>query len=93
MTTQDEYRTLKSLSQQSAHPVALFFLFFFRIAAIVVYLLCGFFTSNYVLSVCCTYRPWNVESYALAQTVIVVILLAMDFWNCRVSIEYHHTSQ
>lgn len=37
--------------RQSAHPVALFFLYFFRTAAIVVYLLCGFFTSNYVLSV------------------------------------------
>ena len=36
---------------QSAHPIALFFLYFFRTAAIVVYLLCGFFTNNYVLSV------------------------------------------
>ena len=38
-------------SIQSAHPIALFFLYFFRTAAIVVYLLCGFFTNNYVLSV------------------------------------------
>lgn len=38
---------------QSAHPVALFFLYCFRVAAIAVYLLCGFFTSNYVLSVSC----------------------------------------
>jgi hypothetical protein len=36
---------------QSAHPIALFFLFLFRIAAIAVYILCGFFTDNYVLSV------------------------------------------
>ena len=37
---------------QSAHPVALFFLYFFRTLAIGVYILCGWFTSNYVLSVC-----------------------------------------
>ena len=36
---------------QSAHPLALFFLYFFRIAAITVYILCGWFTSDYVLSV------------------------------------------
>lgn len=57
---------IAGIFRQSAHPVSLFFLFFFRTAAIVVYLLCGFFTSNYVLS-----------------TVLVVVLLAMDFWNCR----------
>lgn len=28
------------------HPVALFFLFFFRVAAVAVYLLCGFFVSS-----------------------------------------------
>jgi len=52
--------------RQSAHPVALFVLYLFRIAAIATYILCGFFTDNYVVS-----------------TVIVVVLLAMDFWNCR----------
>ncbi|KAH9968923.1 Golgi apparatus membrane protein TVP23 [Russula dissimulans] len=51
---------------QSAHPVVLFVLYLFRIAAIATYILCGFFTDNYVIS-----------------TVIVVVLLAMDFWNCR----------
>ncbi|KIP12016.1 hypothetical protein PHLGIDRAFT_114073 [Phlebiopsis gigantea 11061_1 CR5-6] len=57
---------LAGIFRQSAHPIALLFLYLFRTAAIVVYLLCGFFTSNYVLS-----------------TVIVVVLLAVDFWNCR----------
>ncbi|THH34121.1 hypothetical protein EUX98_g38 [Antrodiella citrinella] len=57
---------IAGIFRQSAHPVALFFLYIFRIAAIAVYLLCGFFTSNYVLS-----------------TVVVVVLLAMDFWNTR----------
>ncbi|BGP21336.1 Golgi apparatus membrane protein tvp23 [Rhodotorula toruloides] len=51
---------------QSAHPVALFFLFFFRCAAIATYLLCGFFSSSYVFS-----------------TVLVVVLLSLDFWTVR----------
>jgi len=57
---------IAGIFRQSAHPLALFFLFLFRIAAIAVYILCGFFTDNYVVS-----------------TVVVVVLLAMDFWNCR----------
>ncbi|KAF8746309.1 hypothetical protein AX14_000094 [Amanita brunnescens Koide BX004] len=57
---------IAGIFKQSAHPLTLFFLFFFRTAAVVVYVLCGWFTDNYVLS-----------------TVIVVVLLAMDFWNCR----------
>ncbi|KAK0456250.1 Golgi apparatus membrane protein TVP23 [Armillaria borealis] len=57
---------IAGIFRQSAHPLALFFLFLFRVAAITVYILCGFFTDNYVLS-----------------TVVVVVLLAMDFWNCR----------
>ncbi|KAI0757064.1 Golgi apparatus membrane protein TVP23 [Daedaleopsis nitida] len=57
---------IAGILRQSAHPAVLFCLYFFRIAAIAVYVLCGFFISNYVLS-----------------SVIVVVLLAMDFWNCR----------
>ena len=40
-----------SIWSQSAHPVALFFLYAFRCAAIATYLLCGFFVSSYVFSV------------------------------------------
>jgi len=57
---------LARIFRQSAHPMVLFCLFFFRIAAIALYLLSGFFINNYVVS-----------------TVVVVVLLAMDFWNCR----------
>jgi hypothetical protein len=57
---------IAGILRQSAHPAALFCLYFFRTSAIVVYILCGFFTNNFVLS-----------------TVAVVVLLAMDFWNCR----------
>ncbi|KAJ3506062.1 hypothetical protein NLJ89_g7082 [Agrocybe chaxingu] len=65
-TESDAESGIAGIFRQSAHPMALFFLYFFRTAAILVYILCGWFTSNYVLS-----------------TVIVVVLLAMDFWNCR----------
>lgn len=57
---------IAGILRQSAHPAALFFLYFFRTSAIAVYILCGFLTNNFVLS-----------------TVAVVVLLAMDFWNCR----------
>lgn len=40
-----------SILSQSAHPVALIFLYLFRVAAIATYLLCGFFSSSYVFSV------------------------------------------
>jgi len=65
-TEGDAESGIAGIFRQSAHPLALFFLYFFRTAAIAVYILCGFFTDNYVLS-----------------TVTVVVLLAMDFWNCR----------
>ncbi|GAA5850431.1 hypothetical protein JCM5353_002719 [Sporobolomyces roseus] len=56
----------QSIWKQSAHPVALLFLFTFRCAAIATYLLCGFFSSSYVFS-----------------TVLVVVLLSLDFWTVR----------
>lgn len=57
---------IAGIFRQSSHPLSLFFLFVFRLAAVLVYILSGFFTSNYVLS-----------------TVMVVVLLAVDFWTCR----------
>ncbi|KAI5123571.1 hypothetical protein M0805_003389 [Coniferiporia weirii] len=57
---------ISGILRQSSHPLVLFCLYFFRVTALAVYILCGLFTDNYVLS-----------------TVIVVVLLAMDFWNCR----------
>uniref|UniRef100_A0A8H7YB52 Golgi apparatus membrane protein TVP23 n=1 Tax=Psilocybe cubensis TaxID=181762 RepID=A0A8H7YB52_PSICU len=65
-TESDAESGIGAIFRQSAHPLAMFFLYFFRIAAITVYILSGLFINNYVLS-----------------TVIVVVLLAMDFWNCR----------
>ncbi|TFY56406.1 hypothetical protein EVG20_g8935 [Dentipellis fragilis] len=65
-TPGDAESGIAGIFRQSAHPLALFCLYIFRVAAITTYILCGFFTSNFVVS-----------------TVIVVVLLAMDFWNCR----------
>ncbi|KZT55924.1 DUF846-domain-containing protein [Calocera cornea HHB12733] len=66
-TTQaDAEAGIAGIFRQSAHPVALAVLWALRTAAVAVYVLCGFFTDNYVLS-----------------TVVVVVLLAMDFWNTR----------
>ncbi|KAL0950961.1 hypothetical protein HGRIS_007712 [Hohenbuehelia grisea] len=66
-TTQGDAESgIAGIFRQSAHPLALFFLFFFRLAAIIVYILCGWVTQNFVLA-----------------AVVVVVLLAMDFWNCQ----------
>ncbi|KAK7058794.1 Golgi apparatus membrane protein tvp23 [Paramarasmius palmivorus] len=65
-TQSDAESGIAGIFRQSAHPVALFFLYFFRISALIVYLLAETVVNNYVLS-----------------TVLVVVLLAMDFWNCR----------
>jgi hypothetical protein len=65
----------------------LFVLYLFRIAAIATYILCGFFTDNYVVSVRLNVPISSPNKSFISshlQTVIVVILLAMDFWNCRV---------
>lgn len=65
-TPSDAESGIASIFRQSAHPIALFFLYFFRMAAIAVYIFSGIFTQNFVLT-----------------AVLVVVLLAMDFWNCR----------
>jgi len=52
---------IAGMLRQSAHPAALFFLYFFRTAAVVVYILCGWFTDNYVLSVCAYYLSIQVS--------------------------------
>ena len=53
------------INLQSAHPIALIFLYLFRIAAIVMYILGGYF-NNYVLSVRTKsqthFQEWREES-------------------------------
>ncbi|KAG6381345.1 Golgi apparatus membrane protein TVP23 [Boletus reticuloceps] len=76
---------IAGIFKQSAHPSALFCLYLFRIAAVAVYILCGLFTSNYVLSVrtSSSLLPTHLMCRPSVQTLVVVVLLAMDFWNCR----------
>ncbi|KZW02573.1 DUF846-domain-containing protein [Exidia glandulosa HHB12029] len=57
---------IAGIFRQSSHPLSLFFLYFFRLAAVTTYIFCYYFINNYVF-----------------VTVAVVVLLAMDFWNCR----------
>ncbi|TFK76924.1 DUF846-domain-containing protein [Pluteus cervinus] len=65
-TQEDAESGIAGIFRQSAHPIALFCLYLFRISAIGVYIFSGLFTENFVLT-----------------AVAVVVLLAMDFWNCR----------
>ncbi|KAH7104613.1 Golgi apparatus membrane protein TVP23 [Auriculariales sp. MPI-PUGE-AT-0066] len=62
----DAENGIAGIFRQSSHPVALFFLYAFRLAAVVMYMFSYYVIDNYV-----------------AATVTVVVLLAMDFWNCR----------
>ncbi|EIW72387.1 hypothetical protein TREMEDRAFT_25430, partial [Tremella mesenterica DSM 1558] len=66
--------------KQSSHPLSLIFLYFFRSAAIAVYVLCGFFTDNYVLSivvvvVLLSLDFWNTRNVA-GRT-----LVGLRYWN------------
>jgi hypothetical protein len=78
--------------RSSSHPMVLAALYFFRSAALAVYVLCGLFTDNYVLSVSrrdsfdtLDRFSWlNVDLSDVGQIVIVVVLLSLDFWNVKV---------
>ncbi|KAK0465387.1 Golgi apparatus membrane protein TVP23 [Desarmillaria tabescens] len=68
---------IAGIFRQSAHPLALFFLFLFRIAAITVYILCGFFTDNYVLSSSSS-SQWT---FGTCRNVSGRTLVGLRFWN------------
>ncbi|KAJ6581262.1 hypothetical protein B0H19DRAFT_1114498 [Mycena capillaripes] len=79
-TQSDAEAGIAGIFRQSAHPLALFFLFLFRTAAITVYLLSGFVTDNYVLStvavvVLLAMDFWNTRNVA-GRT-----LVGLRFWN------------
>ncbi|BEI86109.1 hypothetical protein CcaverHIS002_0603960 [Cutaneotrichosporon cavernicola] len=64
----------------NSHPAALFTLYLFRSAAIAVYVLCGLFTDNYVLSitvvvVLLSLDFWNTRNVA-GRT-----LVGLRYWN------------
>ncbi|TEB39187.1 DUF846-domain-containing protein [Coprinellus micaceus] len=79
-TEGDAESGIAGIFRQSAHPLALFFLFFFKIGAISVYILCGWFTDNYVLAtvgvvVLLAMDFWNTRNVA-GRT-----LVGLRFWN------------
>ncbi|KIM33956.1 hypothetical protein M408DRAFT_325511 [Serendipita vermifera MAFF 305830] len=71
---------LAGIFKQSSHPVALFFLYLFRSLAIVVYVMGGFLTDDYVLStvavvVLLAADFWNCRNVS-GRT-----LVGLRFWN------------
>ncbi|KAK4687677.1 hypothetical protein P7C73_g2444, partial [Tremellales sp. Uapishka_1] len=71
---------IAGILKQSSHPMSLAFLYLFRSAAIAVYVLCGFFTTNYVLSivlvvVLLSLDFWNTRNVA-GRT-----LVGLRYWN------------
>jgi len=74
------YHILCLASSGRSHPLSLVFLYFFRSAAIAVYVLCGYFTDNYVLSivvvvVLLSLDFWNTRNVA-GRT-----LVGLRYWN------------
>ncbi|WWC66169.1 uncharacterized protein I206_100070 [Kwoniella pini CBS 10737] len=71
---------IRGILKASSHPMSLLFLYFFRSAAIAVYVLCGLFTDNYVLSivvvvVLLSLDFWNTRNVA-GRT-----LVGLRYWN------------
>ncbi|KAK1925607.1 hypothetical protein DB88DRAFT_484484 [Papiliotrema laurentii] len=71
---------IAGILKQSSHPMSLAFLYLFRSAAIAVYVLCGLFTDNYVLSivvvvVLLSLDFWNTRNVA-GRT-----LVGLRYWN------------
>ncbi|KAK8866147.1 hypothetical protein IAR55_001298 [Kwoniella newhampshirensis] len=71
---------IRGILKASSHPMSLAFLYLFRSAAIAVYVLCGLFTDNYVLSivvvvVLLSLDFWNTRNVA-GRT-----LVGLRYWN------------
>ncbi|KAI0036692.1 Golgi apparatus membrane protein TVP23 [Vararia minispora EC-137] len=79
-TPNDTEAGLAGIFRQSAHPGALFFLYFFRTLALAAYILSGFFPDYYVISavvivVFLSMDFWNCRNVA-GRT-----LVGLRFWN------------
>jgi len=71
---------LAGIWQQSSHPVALLFLYLFRTTAIAVYIFCGFFTDNYVLSIVAVVLLLAMDFWT-CRNVSGRTLVGLRFWN------------
>lgn len=69
-----------SIWKQSSHPVALFFLYFFRSLAIATYVLCGFFSDSYVFSTVIVVIFLSADFWTV-RNVSGRVLVGLRFWN------------
>ncbi|EGG11760.1 uncharacterized protein MELLADRAFT_70753 [Melampsora larici-populina 98AG31] len=72
--------TETSIWKQSSHPVALFFLYFFRSLAITTYVLCGFFSDSYVFSTVIVVILLSADFWTV-RNVSGRVLVGLRFWN------------
>ncbi|CED84897.1 golgi apparatus membrane protein tvp23 [Phaffia rhodozyma] len=66
--------------KRSSHPMALLSLYFFRSAAITVYVLCGLFTDNYVLSIVLVVVLLSMDFW-VTRNVAGRTLVGLRYWN------------
>ncbi|ORX37352.1 Golgi apparatus membrane protein TVP23 [Kockovaella imperatae] len=71
---------ITGILKQSAHPLSLAMLYFFRSAAIAVYVLCGLFTDNYVLSIVVVVVLLSVDFWN-TRNVAGRTLVGLRYWN------------
>ncbi|OXG11212.1 cytoplasmic protein [Cryptococcus neoformans Tu401-1] len=71
---------IRGILKQSSHPMALAFLYLFRSAAIAVYVLCGLFTDNYVLSIVVVVILLSLDFWN-TRNVAGRTLVGLRYWN------------
>ncbi|ORY23347.1 hypothetical protein BCR39DRAFT_549346 [Naematelia encephala] len=71
---------ITGILRASSHPLSLAFLYFFRSAAIAVYVLCGLFTDNYVLSIVLVVVLLSVDFWN-TRNVAGRTLVGLRYWN------------
>ncbi len=76
----DPQTVIQQQQEMSQHPIALFFHIFFKAASVFVFLFCGLFTDNFVLTfvtcvLLCAFDFWAVKN------VTGRLLVGLRWWN------------
>ncbi|KAJ7597222.1 Golgi apparatus membrane protein TVP23 [Mycena floridula] len=71
---------ISGILRQSAHPIGLLCCYAFRTAAITTYILCGWFTTNYVVSVVVVVALLACDFWTV-KNVSGRLLVGLRFWN------------
>ncbi|KAG8855076.1 Golgi apparatus membrane protein tvp23 [Serendipita sp. 411] len=79
-TPEDMEAGLVGIFKQSSHPVALLFLYLFRTLAIVIYIIGGFLTDDYVLSTVAVVVLLSADFWT-CRNVSGRTLVGLRFWN------------